>query len=169
MKISRKLEINITRSDVRQQVGRCKTETSRRTIRDLPVSVAIGFLPDPRVGTRQRACGKAGVQTGATQANTGAMEGAEPRLFHCSPHAGAAHPGPNPRSTAVTKTLIATSLGFGAKTSSGCKGADFLGVMGRLLRAVKQDQFHGYVANSTAVAGTLRSSLGQDPMRHDAL
>jgi len=52
-----------------------------------------------------------------------------------------------------------------AQDQFGVKGADFIGVMGRLLHQAAQDQFKAYVVDHTAVPVTHGQSGTQDQIR----
>lgn len=122
------------------------------------------FLPDPRVGARQRACGKAECQATRRQRTQARWRTQNPDYFiaHRMQVRSAQDRTPEPLRLSDPLSQLPWDV---AQDQFGVQGADFLGVMGRLLLTAQQDQFRGYVADSTVVADTLRPSPGQDQTR----
>lgn len=121
------------------------------------------FLPDSRVGARQRACKKAECQAARRKQTQARWRARNPDYFiaHRMQVRGAQRRAPEPLRLPDPLSRLPWDL---AQDQFGVQGADFLGVMGRLLLTAKQDQFRGYGADSMVVAGTLRPSVGQDQM-----
>jgi hypothetical protein len=113
------------------------------------------FRPDSRVGTRQRACGKADCQKARRQKTQARWRGRNPsyaaayRIDHRHQSEAAA---PEPLRVPPPLNQLPWDL---AKDQFGGKGADFIGVMGTLLLRSAKDQFKAQPVDSKGLSGTL--------------
>lgn len=126
------------------------------------------FRPDPRVGTRQRACGQADCQA-ARRLQTQASWRARNADYFIARRLQARKTlarAPEPLRLPAPLSRLPWDL---AQDQFGVQGADFLGVMGTVLLHAAQDQFKAYPLDSKQVAGTLPPPVGQDqiPLRPD--
>lgn len=99
------------------------------------------FRPDPRIGQRQRACGKPECQTTRrqkTQANWRKRNPEYAAAYRIQQRAVARDPPPQPLRMPPPLNQLPWDL---AKDEFGAQGADFIGVMGGLLLRAAKDQF----------------------------
>src|SRR5262252_1897235 len=116
------------------------------------------FRPDPRIGKRQRACGKPECQTARrqkTQANWCRRNPDYGVAYRIQQRATAKDPPAEPLRMPAPLNQVPWDL---AKDEFGAQGADFIGVLSGLLLRTAKDQFRAYVADSTRVSGTLPAS-----------
>src|SRR5271170_6040797 len=112
------------------------------------------FRPSPRVGARQRACGKPECQTVRRQETQASWRRRNPgyaiawRIDHRSAQTEAPEP------LRLPAPLDKLPWNF-AKDEFGPQGADFIGVMGALLIRSAKDQIRPYLTDPTGVPGTL--------------
>ena len=121
------------------------------------------FRPDPRVGERQRACGKPECQAARrkrTQANWRAKNPEYGAGYRIQQRSAQEQP---PESLRLPAPLGRLPWDL-AKDEFGRKGSDFIAVMGALLVRTAKDQFRAYVADTARVAGPLPPLLAQDPI-----
>ena len=113
------------------------------------------FRPDPRIGQRQRACGKPECQTTRrqkTQANWRKRNPEYAAAYRIQQRAISRDPPAEPLRMPPPLNQLPWDL---AKDQFGAQGADFIGIMGGLLFRAAKDQFRAYVADSARLSGTL--------------
>ena len=114
------------------------------------------FRPDPRVGSRQRACGNPDCQTARrqkTQANWRNRNPGYSIAWRIDQRAAAAQPeAPEPLRLPPPLNQLPWDV---AKDQFGPQGADFIGVTGALIIRAAKDQIRPYVIDATAVPGAL--------------
>ena len=112
------------------------------------------FRPDPRVGSRQRACGNPDCQTARRQKAQANWRDRNPgysiawRIDQRAAQAEA----PEPLRLPPPLNQLPWDI---AKDQFGSQGADFIGVMGALIVRTAKDQIRPYLAEPKAVPGTL--------------
>src|ERR1035441_6849092 len=119
------------------------------------------FRPNPRIGPRQRTCGKAECQTARrkrTQASWRAKN-LEYAAGYRIQQRGAREQPPEPLRLPAPLNRLPWDL---AKDQFGREGADFIGVMGALLLRSSKDQFRPYPIDPTRLPGTLPASAAKD-------
>jgi len=119
------------------------------------------FRPDPRVGTRQHACGQADCQAARRQLTQANWRSRNPDYFIARRMQARSAGSQPPEPLRLPRPLNRLPWDL-AQDQFGVQGADFLGVMGTVLLDATQDQFKAYPLDSNGVAGTLPPSLGQD-------
>ncbi len=119
------------------------------------------FRPDPRVGTRQRACGQADCQAARRQQTQAAWRARNPDYFIARRMQARSTLSQPPEPLRLTSPLNRLPWDL-AQDQFGVQGADFLGVMGTVLLGVAQDQSKAYPTDSRTVASTLPPPGGQD-------
>ncbi len=132
------------------------------------------FRPDPRIGKRQRACGKPECQTSRrqkTQANWRRRNPDYATAYRIQQRAVQANPPAEPLRMTSPLNQLPWDL---AKDEFGTQGTDFIAVMGALLMRTAKDQFSAYIADSARCSGTLplppektRSGFGHTEPRTD--
>ena len=133
------------------------------------------FRPDPRIGKRQRACGKPECQTSRRQKTQASWRRRNPdyaTAYRIQQRAVQTHPPAEPLRVTSPLNQLPWDL---AKDEFGSQGADFIAVMGALLMRTAKDQFSAYVADSARRSGTLplppektRSGFGHtEPRTYD--
>ncbi len=113
------------------------------------------FRPDPRVGTRQRACGRAecrAVQRQKTQARWRRRNPGYAMAYRIDQRAAQTEA---PAVLRVPAPLNQLPWEF-AKDEFGSQQADFMGVLGTLLVRTAKDELRAYLIDPTIVPGTLR-------------
>jgi hypothetical protein len=113
------------------------------------------FRPDPRVGNRQHACGKAECQTSRRQRTQASWRRRNPgyAMAWRIDHRAAQTPSP-PEPLRMPAPLNQLPWDV-AKDQFGPQGADFIGVMGALMIRSAKDQFRAYLIDPTRLSGTL--------------
>src|SRR6266481_1340325 len=112
------------------------------------------FRPNPRVGDRQRACGKRECQTARrqkTQANWRNRNRGYAIAWRIDQRA-AKPEAPEPLRMPAPLDQLPWNL---AKDQFGPQGADFIGVMGALMVRTAKDQIRPYLIDSAGVPRTL--------------
>jgi len=133
------------------------------------------FRPNPRVGARQRMCGKAECRVlhrQKTQAQWRRRNPGYAIAYRIDQRAAQTEP---PEVLRVPAPLDQLPWEF-AKDEFGSQHADFMGVMGALLVRTAKDEFRAYLVDPTRVPGTLpgwsrktRSEMGHsEPAGDDA-
>jgi hypothetical protein len=122
------------------------------------------FRPDPRVGTRQRACRQVECQVARRRQTQAAWRRRNPDYFLARRIQDRGNlPQPSePLRLAAPLSQLPWDI---AQDEFGVKGADFIGVMGALLLQATQDQFRAYRVDSKAVPDTLPPPGQQDSMQ----
>ena len=116
------------------------------------------FRPDPRIGERQRACGKPEcrklrrTKTQASWRRRNPEYGAAYRIQQRALQTG---PVAEPLRMPVPLNQVPWDL---AKDQFGAEGGDFIGILSGLLLRSAKDQFRAYIADSGRVSGTLPGS-----------
>src|SRR5882762_5262592 len=116
------------------------------------------FRPDPRVGTRQRVCGKAECRASRrqkTQANWRRRNPGYAIAYRIDQRA--AQTESSPEVMRVPPPLNQLPWEF-AKDQFGPQRADFIGVMGALMVRTAKDEFRAYLIDPTRLSGTLPPS-----------
>lgn len=116
------------------------------------------FRPDPRIGARQRACGKPECQTSRrskTQAKWRIRNPEYAAAYRIQQRAIATNPPAEPLRMPPPLNQLPWDL---AKDQFGAEGADFIGVLGGVLLRAAKDQFRAYIAHSMRLSGTLAVS-----------
>jgi hypothetical protein len=108
------------------------------------------FQPDPRVGDRQRACGKVECQTARRQKTKADWRRRNPdyAIAWRLDRRAAQTPPPEPLRLPPPLEQLPWNV---AKDQFSPQGADFLGVMSALILRVAKDQIHPYLLDSTSV------------------
>src|SRR5580658_2605584 len=112
------------------------------------------FQPDPRVGSRQRACGKPECQSARRQKTQASWRGRNPG-YAISWRLGqraAQTPPPGPLRLPAPLNQLPWDI---AKIQFGLQGADFIGVMSALIVRTAKDQIRPYLLDSTKLPGGL--------------
>src|SRR5580704_661896 len=122
------------------------------------------FLPDPRIGKRQRACRKPQCQAARRKKTQAAWRGKNPDYFigRRIQERGGKKRRPAPLRMPWPLSGLPWDL---AQDQFKVQGADFIGVMGKLLLRAAQDQFKAYVAESVGVSGTHGHQAPKDEMQ----
>jgi len=113
------------------------------------------FRPNPRVRSRQRACGSSDCQKARRQKTQANWRNQNPgySIAWRIDRRAAAHPEP-PEPLRLPPPLNQLPWDV-AKDQFGSQGADFIGVMGALIVRTAKDQIRPYLTDSPAVPGTL--------------
>jgi len=112
------------------------------------------FRPNPRVGDRQRACGKRECQTARrqrTQANWRNRNPGDAIAWRIDRRATRPE---TPEALRLPAPLNQLPWNF-AKDQFGPQGTDFIGVMGALIVRTAKDQIRPYLIDPTGVVGAL--------------
>ncbi len=112
------------------------------------------FRPDPRVGTRQRACGNPDCQTARRRKTQESWRNRNPGYcieWRIDQRAAQSEP-PEPLRLPAPLNQLPWDV---AKDQFGPQGADFIGVMGSLIVRAAKDQIRPYLIDPTAVPGAL--------------
>jgi hypothetical protein len=121
------------------------------------------FRPDPRVGSRQRACRQPECQARRRQKNQAAWRKRNPDYFYARRmQVRGAKKRPEPLRLPPPLSRLPWDI---AQDEMGVQAADFLGVMGTLILRVAQSQFRAYRTDSRAVPDTLPPPAEKDQMR----
>jgi hypothetical protein len=122
------------------------------------------FRPDPRVGNRQHACGKAECQTSRRQKTQASWRrrnrdyGIAYRLDQRKAQA----PPPEPLRLPTPLDQLPWEV---AKDEFGAEGADFIGVMGALIVRMAKDQIRLYLLDPARLASPLPALPQKDQSR----
>ena len=113
------------------------------------------FRPNPRVGSRQRACGSSDCQKARRQKTQANWRNQNPgySIAWRIDRRAAAHPEP-PEPLRLPPPLNQLPWDV-AKDQFGLQGADFIGVMGALIVRTAKDQIRPYLTDPPAVPDTL--------------
>ena len=112
------------------------------------------FRPDPRVGGRQRACGKAECRASLRQKSQASWRRRNPGYaiaYRIDQRAAQTEP---PEVLRVPAPLGQLPWEF-AKDEFGSQHADFMGVLGALMVRTAKDEFRAYLIDPTRLPGTL--------------
>jgi len=119
------------------------------------------FRPDPRVGVRQRACGKPECQVARrkkTQAQWRAKNPDYAAGYRLQRRSAQERP-PEPLRVPAPLNRLPWDL---AKDELGGQATDFLGIMGTLLVRSAKDQIRAHLIDPTRVPTVLRPPAGKD-------
>ena len=125
------------------------------------------FRPDPRIGSRQRACRKPDCQTARRKKKQKAWRERNPDYFIGRRIQDRSQQDRPPEPLRLPPPLSQLPWDI-AQSQFGTQGADFIGVLGTLLLRTAQSQFEAYVADGTRLADTLQVPPGQSQRRPDA-
>ena len=125
------------------------------------------FRPDPRVGTRQHACGQVDCQAARRQRTQANWRARNPDYFLARRMQARSTRSQPPEPLRLPRPLNRLPWDL-AQDQFGVQGTDFLGVMGTVLLYAAQDQLRAYGIDSNGVAGTLPPASGQDQIRSGA-
>src|SRR5271168_4704706 len=112
------------------------------------------FRPDPRVGSRQRACGNPDCQTARRQKTQANWRNRNPgySIAWRIDQRAAQSEAPEPLRMPAPLNQLPWDV---AKDEFGPQGADFIGVMGALIVRFAKDQIRPYTIDSTGLANLL--------------
>ena len=119
------------------------------------------FLPDARVGKRQRACKKPECQKARRQKTQANWRQRHPDYFHARNMQARAVRKRRPEPLRLPPPLSQLPWDI-AQDEFGVQGTDFLGVMGRLLLRAAQDEIQAYRADSQGVPDPLPPPVQKD-------
>jgi hypothetical protein len=122
------------------------------------------FRPDPRIGSRQRACRNADCQAARRVQTQKSWRDRNTDYFVARriQERGNQKPPPEPLRLPPPLNRLPWDI---AQDQFGVQGADFIGHMGVVLLRVAQDQFKAYPIDSTGPADTLPPEAAQDQIR----
>ena len=122
------------------------------------------FRPDPRVGARQRACGKPECQAARRSQTQARWRAANPgyAATYRIDQRHARKPPPEPLRVPAPLDQLPWEV---AKDEFGAKGSDFIGLLGRVLLHSTKDQFPVYRAETVGVPSTLPPPVAKDQRR----
>ena len=118
------------------------------------------FRPDNRVGCRQRACSRPACQASRRRKKQAAWRARNPDYFAGQriQARGALDQTPEPLRLPPPLNRLPWDI---AQSQFGVQGADFIGIMGALLRHSAQSQFAPYSLHSKAHSSTLPAPAAQ--------
>ena len=122
------------------------------------------FHPDPRVGLRQRACGKPDCQASRRKKKQKAWRDRNPDYFIARRIQDRSQQERAPEPLRLPPPLSGLPWDI-AQSQFGTEGADFIGVLGKVLLRAAQSQFEAYVADATRLPDTLASESAQSQIR----
>jgi hypothetical protein len=122
------------------------------------------FSPDPRIGTRQRACRKPDCQTGRRRKKQKAWRERNPDYFIARRIQDRSQQDRAPEPLCLPPPLSGLPWDI-AQSQFGVQGADFIGALGTLLLRTAQSQFEAYVVDATKLPDTLIPEAPQSQMR----
>lgn len=122
------------------------------------------FVPDPRIGKRQRACCKPECQAARRKRTQAAWRAKNPDYFigrRIQERGAEEHP-PAPLRLPAPLSELPWDI---AQDQFKVQGADFIGFMGKLILQTAQDQLMAHVIDCIRVAGIHARLEPQDEMR----
>src|SRR5215831_5237862 len=122
------------------------------------------FRADPRVGLRQRACGKPDCQAARRVQTQKSWRDRNRDYFIARRIQERSKRDQPPEPLRLPSPLNELPWDI-AQDEFGIKGADFIGGFGTVLLRAAQDQFRAYAVESTEVVDTLRPNPAQDQIR----
>jgi hypothetical protein len=122
------------------------------------------FRPDVRVGSRQRTCGCAECQDALRKKNQAFWRARNPDYFTARRMQMRAAAERRPEPLQLSFPLINLPWDI-AQEEFGVKGADFIGIMGKLLLQTAKSELTGQVVDSNRDAGTLPLIAAQSELR----
>src|SRR5712691_9865526 len=118
------------------------------------------FRPDPRIGSRQRACGKPECQTARRKKKQKAWRERNPDYFIARRIQDRSQQDRPPEPLLLPPPLSRLPWDI-AQSQFGVEGADFIGVLGAVLLRSAQSQFRAYVTEDSRLVDTLPSGSTQ--------
>ena len=112
------------------------------------------FRPDPRVGTRQHACGQADCKTAQRRKKQADWRKRNPDYFSARRLQARSTLSPPPEPLRLPAPLNRLPWDL-AQEKFGVQGTDFIGIMGKVLLQSAQSEFKAYPLDSKLVADTL--------------
>ena len=122
------------------------------------------FRPDPRVGSRQRACGNSECQAARRVQTQRNWRESRPDYFTARRIRERGEPGQPPEPLRLPPPLNQLPWDI-AQDEFGVQGTDFIGVLSTILLRAAQDQFKAYPVEDTGLADTLAVRTEQDQIR----
>jgi hypothetical protein len=122
------------------------------------------FRPDPRVGSRQRACGNPECQAARRVQTQRNWRESRPDYFTARRirERGEQDRPPEPLRLPPPLSRLPWDI---AQDQFGVQGTDFIGVLSTVLLRSAQDQFRAYSTDNTGLADTLPLKTRQDQIR----
>lgn len=122
------------------------------------------FRPDPRIGSRQRACRNPQCQAARRVQTQRKWRGSRPDYFIARRirERGEEDRPPEPLRLPPPLSRLPWDI---AQDEFGVQGTDFIGILSTVLLRATQDQFKAYPVDTTGVADTLRVKVAQDQIR----
>ena len=122
------------------------------------------FRPDPRVGSRQQACGEPDCQVARRKKKQKAWRKRNPDYFIARRIQDRSRQDRSPEPLRVPPPLNRLPWDI-AQSQFGIEGADFIGILGTLLLRSAQSQFTGHVLEDSGLPDTLPSWSTQSQRR----
>ena len=122
------------------------------------------FRPDPRVGLRQQACREPDCQVARRKKKQKAWRKRNPDYFIARRIQDRSRQDRPPEPLRLPPPLSQLPWDI-AQSQFGTEGADFIGVLGKVLLLAAQSQFEAYVADATRLPDTLASESAQSQIR----
>ena len=122
------------------------------------------FRPDPRIGSRQRACPNPDCQNARRKKKQKAWRESHPDYFIARRIQDRAKEDRPPEPLRLPPPLSRLPWDI-AQDEFGVQGADFIGILGTVLLRAAQSQFEGYVADPARLSDTLPPRAVQSQMR----
>lgn len=122
------------------------------------------FRPDPRIGSRQRACRKPDCQAARRKKKQKSWRERNPDYFIARRIQDRSRQDRAPEPLRLPPPLSRLPWDI-AQSQFGTEGTDFIGILGALLLRYAQSQFRAYVVESSRLADTLPSESTQSQMR----
>src|SRR5216117_2646668 len=122
------------------------------------------FRPDPRIGSRQRACRSPECQAARRVQTQRSWRESRPDYFiaYRMRERGEQDRPPEPLRLPPTLSRLPWDI---AQDEFGVQGADFIGILSTVLLRAAQSQFEGYVADPARLSDTLPPRAVQSQMR----
>lgn len=118
------------------------------------------FRPDPRIGSRQRACGKPDCQAARRVTTQKSWRDRNPDYFIARRiQDRSRNPTPEPLRLPPPLSRLPWDI---AQDEFGVKGTDFIGILSTVLLRAAQDQFRAYPIDGAGLADTLHPDPTQD-------
>ena len=119
------------------------------------------FRPDPRIGSRQRACRNPDCQAARRVQTQRTWRDSRPDYFTARRirERGDIDRVPEPLQLPPPLSRLPWDI---AQDEFGVQGADFIGILSTVLLRVAQDQFKAHAVDNTGLADTLHPNAAQD-------
>jgi hypothetical protein len=122
------------------------------------------FRPDPRIGSRQRACRNPNCQATRRVQTQESWRERHPDYFFARRIQERGNEGRSPEPLRLPPPLSRLPWDI-AQDEFGVQGTDFIGILSTVLLRVAQDQFKAHPTDKAGLADTLHSSPAQDQIR----